>query len=302
MAGPLSRKAGTPARVLKLIGPPVATLAATVVFRGALFHSLPTPPQPFDYLVPNLLTSTLGAAPPVSPGMPPQPLDLEAPQANNWRPVEPTLNLLETTLQPTAASPFIPVDISGPAPVIPVPAWNPQRNLLLTAVPFRPNIQASLDVRTLFSFDPPNLLTSTLAPVTQAAPFAPVLSEALPRALGVPAYDPVDALTGVLLGQTIPFHQLDWPGLQSSRLPSDSPFGENLALLTTPQRQPFNQLDWPALPKLISPEPHLIPNTTIRQVAAPAPPNLHKLYYDVSSGRLFWQVSKTANPIEIVPL
>ena len=33
-----------------------------------------------------------------------------------------------------------------------------------------------------------------------------------------------------------------------------------------------------------------------------APPNLHKLYYDVSSGRLFWRVSTTANPIEIVPL
>lgn len=33
-----------------------------------------------------------------------------------------------------------------------------------------------------------------------------------------------------------------------------------------------------------------------------APPNRHKLYYDVSSGRLFWQVSSTSNPILIEPL
>lgn len=33
-----------------------------------------------------------------------------------------------------------------------------------------------------------------------------------------------------------------------------------------------------------------------------APPNLHRMYFDVSSGRLFWRVSQTANPIEIMPL
>lgn len=32
------------------------------------------------------------------------------------------------------------------------------------------------------------------------------------------------------------------------------------------------------------------------------PPNRHKLYYDVSSGRLFWQISVTSNPILIEPI
>jgi hypothetical protein len=34
----------------------------------------------------------------------------------------------------------------------------------------------------------------------------------------------------------------------------------------------------------------------------PAAPNLHKLYLDVTTGRLYWQVSQTSNPTLIIPL
>lgn len=44
--------------------------------------------------------------------------------------------------------------------------------------------------------------------------------------------------------------------------------------------------------------------TIFVSVATPsaAPPNLHKLYLDVTTGRLYWQVSQTSNPTLIIPL
>lgn len=52
--------------------------------------------------------------------------------------------------------------------------------------------------------------------------------------------------------------------------------------------------------------PHAVPfswtTSTPTMTPPPAPPNIHKLYYDISSGRLFWQVSVTANPILIEPV
>lgn len=330
---PFVRQAGSIDVAQSLLLTTLAVAATVAQLREPLYHSLPVQPAPFEYRVPNLLTSTL----------------------------TPT----------TTAAPFVTEDLSGPLPVTPVPTWQPQRNLLLTAVPFRPVDQTPpLGVRTSFPFEPrnllvgpltgqakpfkpvdfarldpvrgpvafdpqntlvlvppvqanpftpvdlgplqpvaklgdfapPNLLTSTLAPPAVATPFTPVDLSGLPKLTRPQDYQPTDLLTGVLLGQVQPFNQLSWPGLTATRLPAEPPAGANLALLTTPAPKPFNQLDWPGLAKPLVPEPFLIPNTTIRQVAPVAPPNLHKLYYDVSSGRLFWRVSETANPIEIMPL
>jgi hypothetical protein len=271
--------------------------------------------------------------------MPSTPLDLDTIPANTWRSVEPQLNLLANTLKPgVVVQPFSAVDLGRLFPAQAAPSWQPQHNLLLGTVPFRPVDQPLLQgVKGLFSFEQQNLLTSTLTPATAASPFRPIdfgppqvtvrLGEfttpnlltstlapqqatpftpadfsALSKVTGPQEYKPADLLTGVLLGQIQPFNQLAWPALTPTSQQPQVPAGANLALLTTPAPKPFFQVDWPALPIPLKLEPFLIPNTTINQVAPVAPPNLHKLYYDVSSGRLFWRVSETANPIEIVPL
>lgn len=186
--------------------------------RGALYHTLPTQPAPFEYRVPNLLTSTLSAQP-VSPGMPPQPLDLEALQANNWRAVDPVLNLLETTLQPAAASPFIPIDFG---------------QLRATG--------------SLADFALPNLLTGTLAPAQQAIPFAPIDFPPLPKSTVTHVFSPTNLLTSVF-SQPFPLAQHDWPNIAPLQLlPQQGPAGANFQLLTLPPpASPFLALDWPNL-------------------------------------------------------
>lgn len=274
----------------------LTTLAtAAVVMREPLYHSLPKQPAPFEYRVPNLLTGTLGPVAPVSPGMPPQPLESGVPNANTWILNEPVLNLLETTLKPVIAQPFNVDDLGVPLAVQPAQNWQPQRNLLLTAVPFRPTDQTALQAqRGQFSFEPQNRII--LASVAVAAPFVPVDFSNLLQ----PGRLLVDSIAGVNLAlfttpQPEPFAQLDWPALQLTQLQPQYPAGANVVLFTTPQPQPFNQLDWPALAKTVSPEPHQIPNTTINPGGPPVPPVPDQ--FAVTPGKLPpWPWSWTHSP------
>lgn len=273
-------------------------VAAAPVLRQPLYHQLPVRPVPFEQVLPNLLTSTLAAAPaaPFSfkdwPLLQSRPLLFSDIQRNLLLKVVPFHPALSEGLLPVRGvqqdvTPNLLTDTLAPA----------------TAVPFTPVEQAApLAVRKLFQFDAPNLLLSTLAPTVQAVPFVQLDWPALARAPSVPYYAPANLLTGVLLGQVQPFNQISWPALTATQLTAQPAVGASLALLTTPQPAPFSQLNWPPLPVPVSAQPFLIPNTTLYQVAPTAPPNLRKLYYDVSSGRLFWQVSTTSNPILIEPL
>jgi hypothetical protein len=93
------------------------------------------------------------------------------------------------------------------------------------------------------------------------------------------------------------------------------------SLYATPQQVDLTQQGWilGAAPVKQGPVPPLtfVPVTDLSQTlgyqipakifvsaATPpaAPPNLHKLYLDVTTGRLYWQVSQTSNPTLIIPL
>jgi hypothetical protein len=226
----------------------VLAVTSTVVIREPLYHSLPKQPAPFEYRVLNLLTSTL-APPAPSAQMPSTPLDLDAIPANTWRAVEPFRNLLETTLRPTAAVPFLGQDLGAPLRVRPTLPWEPQRNELLTAVPFRPDVFfPSLAGPTTLRWEPIVSLSLYPPPGVAAAPFSPFDYPPLSRVVLTPDYPAANVLTS-LYAQTTPFRLSDWPISPSAEtLRQEGPAGSNLQLLQLPPpAAPFAPFDYPPL-------------------------------------------------------
>lgn len=156
----------------------------------------------------------------------------------------------------------------------------------------------------------PNLLTTTLGGPGVSTDQPPVTWH-------VQQLPPVNriALNQVQQGRVLfggevaqaPFSQKDWTNPLRARHPQHiGTEASGVAILTTPPPQvPYNQYDWPV------PKGYKFPSSLLTFIdfvpinfIPPAPTNRRRLYMDVVSGRLFWQISEVApgSPTLILPL
>lgn len=226
---------------------------------------------------PNLLTSTLSAAPSVVPFSLddwPSPQARRAPQTDAFQ------NLLSTTLAPTTAlAPFR------------QPEWQVQRAGRWQDRWLAPNLQTGTlappvgaapfnqdewpsprPARTLPPDAFPNLLATTLAPIA-ASPFVPYDWPIRQRAVfrsAEPSGSP-PALLGT--PAVVPFRPIDWGGVQARSRQRAEDYSNLLTTALAPaQTMPFGRYDWPNPRRILARLQYESPNLLEGVLAPPAAP------------------------------
>lgn len=124
------------------------------------------------------------------------------------------------------------------------------------------------------SLAPPQSDPTQIAPIVWGSqPFAPPIGRVPPQTSGTPQADP--SQLAAQLWAFAPVKQGPVPPFTTAPITDFSQTGGYQIAAT------------------------IFPSATS---AAAAPPNLHKLYLDVTTGKLYWQVSQTSNPTLIIPL